>query len=209
MTKPVLVFGGSGKTGVHVLKKLLGDGKPVRAFLQSPKSFTLRHENLEVFAGDMTCEKDVHMACIGVSQVICVAGGPVYKWSRYPFGLMGAFAGYLIDGMRKASVKRVVYQAGRVNPLPWREGKAFKQDLEDCTWPFYRYQGQRARQRCSHRPTGGSEGSELDRNSTQLHDGRVSFDATVDLLCQSVAAPSQLHFEFRRRGILDCRRNAG
>ena len=56
MTKPVLVFGGSGKTGVHVLKKLLGDGKPVRAFLQSPKSFTLRHENLEVFAGDMTCE---------------------------------------------------------------------------------------------------------------------------------------------------------
>jgi hypothetical protein len=31
---------------------------------------------------------------------------------------MGAFAGYLIDGMRKASVKRVVYQAGRVNPYP-------------------------------------------------------------------------------------------
>ena len=138
------------QTGAHVLKKLLGDGKPVRAFLRSPKRFTLRHENLEVFAGDMTCEKDVHMACIGVSQVICVAGGPAYKWSRYPFGLMGAFAGYLIDGMRKASVKRVVYQAGRVNPFPGEKVGLSNKILRIALGIFYRYQGQRARQRCGH-----------------------------------------------------------
>ena len=95
----------------------------------SPDAFKLRHENLEIFPGDMTCEGDVHRACIGVSEVICVAGGPVYQWSRYPFGFMSAFVGYLIDGMRKAGVKRLVYQAGRVNPFAGEDMTLFNRVL--------------------------------------------------------------------------------
>ena len=66
----------------------------------------------------MGSKNDVIEACHGVSKIICVANGPLYKWWNYPVGFMEAYVTYLIEGMRIHGVNRFVFQAGSVQPFP-------------------------------------------------------------------------------------------
>ena len=68
--------------------------------------------------------------------MICVAGGSPYRWFKYPFGFMDRFMESLIIGMRLAGIKKVVYQAGSVQPYP-EEKVAFSNKIWHFTLALY------------------------------------------------------------------------
>ena len=70
----VVVFGASGKTGVHVVEQALAAGHDVTAFVRTPAKLTIQHPNLSVFQGDVMNAEQVDQAIAGQDAVISALG---------------------------------------------------------------------------------------------------------------------------------------
>ncbi len=68
----ILVTGGSGFVGRHVVSRLAAEGKPVRALVRNSRSVGLAPA-VEVFEGDLTRPKTFRAALIGVDVLIHAA----------------------------------------------------------------------------------------------------------------------------------------
>jgi nucleoside-diphosphate-sugar epimerase len=106
--RSVTIFGGSGKTGRHLVEQALAAGHHVTVLARTPGKLDLQHERLRVVQGDVQDPDAVATAIEGADAVISVLGPtknvPDYQVSRGTAHVLGA--------MRDHSVKRIVVSAG-------------------------------------------------------------------------------------------------
>jgi putative NADH-flavin reductase len=70
----IAVFGGTGRTGVPLLKEALDRGLEVKALVRTPAKMNFSGQQLEVIEGDALDENDVRKTVEGTDAVISVLG---------------------------------------------------------------------------------------------------------------------------------------
>ena len=122
--KIFLVLGATGGTGKHFVSQVLNDGHRVRALVRSPQKLPARTDDLEVHHGSITDPLDTDELVDGVDAVIAMLGDTKLQAHAK---INVAFVRKLVRSMRKAGVKRFLYQAGglsrpyggHLTPLLW------------------------------------------------------------------------------------------
>ncbi|HKJ37174.1 MAG TPA: NAD(P)H-binding protein, partial [Anaerolineales bacterium] len=100
------IFGGTGKTGVHVVRKALDAGHDVTALVRDPGKMSVQHERLKVIQGDAMDADAVEKIIAGSDVVLSVLGqSPV-------------IINNILAGMKKNNVKRLAVAAGAGVPDP-------------------------------------------------------------------------------------------
>jgi len=70
-----LVTGATGQLGRRIVRFLLEQDRPVRAFVRLTSRYgELEQRGAEIFIGDLRREKDIHKACQGVKYIISAHG---------------------------------------------------------------------------------------------------------------------------------------
>ncbi len=104
----VTIFGGTGKTGRHLVEQALAAGHHVTILARTPSNLDLQHERLRVVEGDVLDPAAVTAAIEGAIAILSVLGPtqntPDYQVSRGTT--------HILDAMRKSGVRRIVVSAG-------------------------------------------------------------------------------------------------
>lgn len=104
----VAIFGGTGKTGRHLVEQALGAGHRVAVLARTPDKLDLQHERLRVVKGDVLDPVAVAATIEGATAVLSALGPtknvPDYQVSRGTAHVLGA--------MREHGVRRIVLSAG-------------------------------------------------------------------------------------------------
>lgn len=66
----IAIFGGTGRTGIHVVKKALGEGYEVSVLARTPEKMTISDNKLTVIQGDVTDSAAVARTIEGSNAVI-------------------------------------------------------------------------------------------------------------------------------------------
>lgn len=103
-----LVLGATGGTGKHFVAQVVADGHKVRALARSPDKLT-QSADLEVWKGSITDDLDMEGLVKDVDYVVSMLGD---KDLQRDSKINTAFVKKLIPAMRKAGVRRFMYQAG-------------------------------------------------------------------------------------------------
>jgi putative NADH-flavin reductase len=104
----VIVFGASRGVGLHVVEQALTAGYMVTAFVRSPETFPLHHENLTLFKGDALDAVAVEQAIAGQEAVISALGP-----TRPPVPhMMETSTKNIVEAMKKHGIKRLVSTTG-------------------------------------------------------------------------------------------------
>ena len=80
----VVVFGGAGRTGKHVIVQLLARGHEVTAVVRRPGDFALSYERLHVIAGDALKPQTFEAALQGQDSVLSALGVTGFVHSLQP-----------------------------------------------------------------------------------------------------------------------------
>jgi uncharacterized protein len=116
--KKIVIFGATGQTGQHLVRRALEENYYVRAFVRNSLKLGInKHDCLEIVQGDITDTEAVSSAIAGTDIVISVAGGP-HKNSVYPRGFMLQFTKIVVSACKEHNVRRFIYQAGAFSPTP-------------------------------------------------------------------------------------------
>lgn len=123
MSKTFLVFGASGHTGQHFVRRALADGHKVRAVVRSPEKLAPT-SGVEVVKGSITEQMDLDTQLAGVDYVVAMLGD---KETQSHTPICRNFVEQLVPAMRRQGVKRFLYQAGamscpyngRLGPVLW------------------------------------------------------------------------------------------
>ncbi|MGH1414437.1 MAG: NAD(P)-dependent oxidoreductase [Pelagimonas sp.] len=113
MTKRILVLGGTGRTGSHVISKALAAGISVNVLARRPEAVTQKHDNLTVFTGTPEKADDLDAAMTGCDAVIATmnnaraSDSPFAKIVNSPTLLTDIF-GNVIAAMQKHGIRRIV-----------------------------------------------------------------------------------------------------
>ncbi|GKY95883.1 hypothetical protein MPSEU_000548900 [Mayamaea pseudoterrestris] len=118
-TETIALFGGTGRTGRHVLTCALEKGYKVRMLARSPDKVAPKtHANLTVIKGDLTDAEALKEVVKGATYVICCVSGP-HSNTKYPKDMMINFIKLLLPIMdAEASIKLFLYQAGGFSAAP-------------------------------------------------------------------------------------------
>lgn len=113
MTNPatprtIALFGGTGKTGRHVLAQALEAGHTVRALARQPESIEVAHERLTVIAGDVLDAAAVRETVQGADVVVSVFGQ--VKGSSHTLQTDGTQN--IVDAMRAEGIRRIISLSG-------------------------------------------------------------------------------------------------
>jgi NADH dehydrogenase len=108
----ILVVGGTGFVGSHLIGRLRKDGLPVRAIVRSPrKAQALKDLGVEVVAGDIADKASLEAAAAGAERVIHLVGiiqeapGVTFR------GVHVEGTRNLIEAAKKAGVRHFFYQS--------------------------------------------------------------------------------------------------
>ena len=104
----IAVFGSTGGTGQHLVRKALERGHEAVAFARTPSKLEVQHSKLAVVEGDVRDPKQVAFAIQDADAVIS-AIGPV---PGSPNDLMEKAAENIVAGMQEHSVKRLIWSTG-------------------------------------------------------------------------------------------------
>ncbi len=104
----VAIFGGTGKTGQHLIQQALDAGHQVAVLARTPSKLALQHERLTIIQGDIQDAAKVNEAVKGVDAVISVLGPS----SNNPELGVSKGTENIITGMQKNGVRRLVVSAG-------------------------------------------------------------------------------------------------
>ncbi len=106
--RTVAIFGGTGKTGRHLVEQALAAGHHVAVLARTPGKLDLQHERLRVVQGDVQDPAAVSATIEGASAVLSALGPtkntPDHQVSRGTAHVLGA--------MREHGVRRIVLSAG-------------------------------------------------------------------------------------------------
>jgi uncharacterized protein YbjT (DUF2867 family) len=108
----ILVVGGTGFVGSHLIQRLRKNGVPVRAVVRSPrKAQALKDLGVEVVAGDIADKASLEAAAAGVARIIHLVGiiqeapGVTFR------GVHVEGTRNLIEAAKKAGVRHFFYQS--------------------------------------------------------------------------------------------------
>ena len=120
----LLVLGAYGPTGRHEVRQELDRGHEVRALTRRPDSFPLRHDRLQVLAGDATDRVVIDDAVAQTDAVICTIGA---TFTRHAVDVYSTSAHLLITAMAKHDRERlIVVTSSGVAPSEHRHGPVQK-----------------------------------------------------------------------------------
>jgi uncharacterized protein YbjT (DUF2867 family) len=106
----ILVAGGTGFVGTHVVHALRAAGQPVRVLARKPeKQEQLRAWGCEVVQGDLADADSLRRAVEGVATVVHLVSGPPWKPEE---GIMVQGTRDLVDAAKGAGTKRLVLMSG-------------------------------------------------------------------------------------------------
>ena len=97
----LLILGGTGRVGSHLVMNALKDGHHVTALVRTPDKIENQHENLTVIQGNVLKKEDVARAMYGVDVVLSALntdGGTTLTESMPLF----------IDAMEQEGIKRII-----------------------------------------------------------------------------------------------------
>jgi putative NADH-flavin reductase len=104
----VTIFGGTGKTGRHLVEGALAAGHHVTVLARTPAKLDLGHERLRIVEGDVQDPAAVSEAVAGADAVLSVLGPtqntPDYQVSRG--------TAHMLEAMQAHDVSRIVISAG-------------------------------------------------------------------------------------------------
>ncbi|MEU0162912.1 SDR family oxidoreductase [Streptomyces sp. NPDC006261] len=110
MTSPILVTGGTGNLGSHVVPLLRAAGRDVRILARTPRNNT---EGIEFFSVDLMKDEGIDAALTGVETVLHLAGGTKGD---------DKVTQNLVTASKRAGVKHLVYISvigADTMPLGW------------------------------------------------------------------------------------------
>jgi putative NADH-flavin reductase len=100
----ITVFGANGGTGRLLVAQAANAGHEVTAVTRHPDAFPLRHDNLTVFAGDVTNVDDAHAAIRGSDVVLSTLGLP---YGRKPISIYSVGTANIVTAMNAAGIRRL------------------------------------------------------------------------------------------------------
>jgi putative NADH-flavin reductase len=102
------LFGGTGKTGKHLIQQALAAGHEVVALARTPSKITTQHPKLKVIQGDILRSDRVEEVVQGVDAVISVLG----PTSNKPDFTISRGIDCILHAMQKHAVRRIILSAG-------------------------------------------------------------------------------------------------
>ncbi|MBX9719476.1 MAG: SDR family oxidoreductase [Microbacteriaceae bacterium] len=106
--RTIALFGGTGKTGRHVLAQALEAGHTVRALARRPESLKVANERLTVIAGDVLDAAAVRETVRGADVVVSVFG----QVKGSPHTLQTDGTQNIVDAMRAEGIRRIISLSG-------------------------------------------------------------------------------------------------
>src|SRR5579872_3719215 len=101
----ILIVGASGRLGGTVARRLLAEGRPVRALSRAPERLAdLARPGAEVVTADLRDPASRARACAGTRMVLAAAHAVVGKGDNQPRAVDDAGNRALIDAARAAGV---------------------------------------------------------------------------------------------------------
>lgn len=101
----IAIFGATGQTGGHAMKRALDAGHHVRVLARDPAKLTTKHANLEVMKGDATNTDDCARVVEGCDAVIGALGPQGLGTTT----LRQDAARAIVAGMKAKGVKKLVW----------------------------------------------------------------------------------------------------
>lgn len=102
------IFGGSGKTGQHLIQQALENGHEVVVLARTPSKVAVQHPYLSIVQGDIRDAARVEETIKGVDAVLSVLG-PV---NNKPDFAISRGMDNILKAMQKHNVRRVIISAG-------------------------------------------------------------------------------------------------
>lgn len=102
------VFGGTGKTGQHVVKQALEAGHEVVALARTPSKFTNQHDRLHIVQGGILDAACVEEVIAGADAVVSVLGPSNNK----PEFTISKGTDNILNAMQKHGVQRLIISTG-------------------------------------------------------------------------------------------------
>lgn len=103
----VIIFGGTGETGLLVIQKALAEGHRIQVYARSPSKISFRDEKLTIVQGELSERNKIDGVIKGADAVISVLG-PTGKTKGFDIskGVKG-----IVESMEKHGVKRLIATA--------------------------------------------------------------------------------------------------
>ncbi|MFC7686358.1 NAD(P)-dependent oxidoreductase [Ureibacillus sp. GCM10028918] len=70
----ILILGGTGRVGSHIVTYALRDSQQITALVRSPEKIQYHHENLTIISGNVLNKEDIVRAMQGIDVVISALG---------------------------------------------------------------------------------------------------------------------------------------
>ncbi len=102
------IFGSTGRTGEHLVRKALERGHQVVAYARTPEKISSQHKKLSIVQGNIRESDTVAGAIKGVDGVISAIG----PQPGTPEDLMEIAAVNIISGMKEHDVERLIWSTG-------------------------------------------------------------------------------------------------
>ncbi|MEJ1223663.1 NAD(P)-dependent oxidoreductase [Sediminicola sp. 1XM1-17] len=101
----ILIVGGTGKTGQHLITQGLEAGHYITVLARNPVKLKIEHHNLKVVQGNILQIKDIENAVRGQDAVLSALG---HKRFLIPTTILSKGTANLINTMEEQHVKRLV-----------------------------------------------------------------------------------------------------
>jgi hypothetical protein len=112
----VTVFGGTGKIGQHVVRRLLDDGHHVTALVRSPEKLEITDDDLDVIVAELSDTAAIRKAVDGADAVISALGPQIDPFLRS--GPLTEATRTIVAAMHDFGVRRLIALATVSVPDP-------------------------------------------------------------------------------------------
>lgn len=106
----LIIFGATGRTGIHVVEQALAAGHDVVAFVRTPAKLSLRHERLRIVQGELTDAVAVEDVVSGADAVLATLTPQIVGGAKDMPVAVGTRN--IVAAMRTHGVRRLVFSWG-------------------------------------------------------------------------------------------------
>lgn len=117
----IAIFGGTGRSGKHLVEKALQQGYQVSMLARTPAKMGITNDNLTIISGDIKDAAAVEKTLAGTQAVLSTLG-PTSNEPRFE---VSQGMSNILAGMKKDGIKRLIITAGAGVGDPKDEPKLF------------------------------------------------------------------------------------
>ncbi len=110
----IVIFGATGRTGLHLVQQALDTGHKVTAFVRTPSKMTIKHERLHLVQGDVYDENVVAQAIDGADAVLLALG----HGKNTPSDMQTVATKHVVAAMQTHGVQRLISLTGAGTAAP-------------------------------------------------------------------------------------------